>query len=161
MGRLAAIAIRPKRKAPLQELEGVEITRDGGLAGDHAGRDLDRLVTVMTREAWQAALAELGLPADGEDALPWTTRRANLLTDGVALPRAAGGVIAIGEVELEVTDQTWPCRRMEEAQPGLLKALAKDWRGGVTCRVRAPGRVAVDDAVRVLVSPPEVVRRLP
>ncbi len=161
MGRLQAIAIRRKRRAPTEACETAQVTAAGGLIGDHAGRSTDRLVTVMACEAWQAALEELGLPATGAGALPWTVRRANLLTGGVELPRAAGGVIAIGTLTLEVTGQTWPCRRMEEAQPGLLRALARDWRGGVTCKVLVPAAIAIGDPVTVPVSPPEVIRRLP
>ena len=41
------------------------------------------------------------------------------LVEGVTLPRAKGGLIQVGPVHLEITNQTVPCRRMEEAQvPG-------------------------------------------
>ena len=60
-----------------------------------------------------------------------------------------------------MTAQTYPCARMEEARAGLLKALAKEWRGGVTCRVLEGGRIAIGDPVEVLVRPPEVQTRLP
>ena len=79
--------------------------------------------------------------------LPWTTRRANLLVAGVRLPRASGGILQIGSVRLEVTAQTYPCARMEDARPGLLKALAREWRGGVTCRVVEGGRDCHRDPV--------------
>lgn len=161
MAELAGLAVRPERKAPMEIREQVAIGETDGLAGDHAGKYPDRLVTVLAQEAWQAALEELGLPVSGDGALPWTTRRANLLVRGAELPRAAGGVLDVGGVRLEVTGQTWPCKRMEEAQPGLLKALARDWRGGVTCRVLRPGNVTVGDPVEIIVSPPEVVRKLP
>ena len=88
-------------------------------------------------------------------------RRANLLVEGVELPRAKGGAHRVGPVRLEVTGQTYPCIRMEEARAGLLKALARDWRGGVTCRVLSGGPIALGDAVEVLVRPREVVPRLP
>ena len=52
--------------------------------------------------------------------------------------------------------QTYPCARMEEAQAGLLSALAKDWRGGVTCRVLEGGPIALGDPVEVTVRPPRV-----
>lgn len=161
VGRLKAIAIRPARKAPMRALEAVSVSASHGLEGDHAGKSPDRLVTVMSTEAWQDALDALDPPLEAGEHLDWTLRRANLLTVGAALPRAKGGIIRIGELVLEVTGQTWPCKRMEEARPGLLKALARDWRGGVTCSVRDAGPVASGDAVEILLSPPEVKRRLP
>ena len=149
---------RAKRLLPMQEIESGAISVAAGLDGDCKGAKYPRRqITVLEHEAWQAALADLG-----GIALAWTARRANLLVEGVALPRAKGGIIAIGDVRLEVTAQTYPCARMNEARPGLLKALAKDWRGGVTCRVLTGGSIAIGDAVEVLVRPaPEVTPKLP
>ena len=110
----------------------------------------------MAREAWEAALAALGGPH-----LAWTARRANLLVEGVELPRAKGAMLRVGQARLEVTGQTYPCVRMEEARAGLLKALAKDWRGGVTCRVAGGRRDRLGDDVEVLVRRREAVARLP
>ena len=50
---------------------------------------------------------------------------------------------------------------MQEARAGLLKALAKAWRGGVTCRVLEGGGITIGDCVEVLVRPPEAKTRLP
>lgn len=141
----------------MQETGEAAITAAAGLEGDFKGSKYPRRqITVLTREAWEAALADLGPPL-----LPWTARRANLLVEGVSLPKAIGGILAIGDVRLEVTGQTYPCVRMEEARAGLLKALASDWRGGVTCRVLAGGRISLGDVAEVLVRPPETVPRLP
>lgn len=156
-GRLIGIARRPERRAPMQEVAEGSISLAAGLAGDCKGGKFPlRQITVLAREAWQIAAATVGDPG-----LPWTVRRANLLVEGVELPRAKGGILRIGMVRLEVTGQTHPCVRMEEARAGLLKALSRDWRGGVTCRVLSGGPIALVDAVEVLVSPPEVVPRLP
>lgn len=141
----------------MQEIGDGQITLQGGLVGDFKGAKYPRRqITVLAREDWQAALAEIGHPH-----LPWTVRRANLLVEGVELPRAAGGILRIGTVRLEVTGQTYPCARMEEARAGLLSALARDWRGGVTCRVLDGGSISLDDPVEVTVRPPRVERRLP
>ena len=48
------------------------------------------------------------------------------LVAGVRLPRAVGGFLRIGPVRLEVTGETYPCQRMNEACAGLLSTLAKD-----------------------------------
>ena len=127
----------------MQELAEAEVTLDGGVADDFRGRAGRRQVTVLSLESWQAACREAG-----RTELPWTTRRANLLVTGVDL--AAGGVLRIGAVELEVTGETAPCERMDEACPGLRGALTPAWRGGVTCRVRQPGSLAPGVPVSVL-----------
>ena len=156
-GRLIGIARRGVRRAPMQELNEGLITTEGGLIGDFKGAKYPRRqITVLAREDWDAALAEMGRPG-----LPWTVRRANLLVEGVELPRAAGGILRIGPVRLEITAQTYPCARMEEAQAGLLSALARDWRGGVTCRVLDGGPTTLGDSVEVLLRPQRAERRLP
>lgn len=130
--RLLAIAVRQRSRGTMQELAQAEVTREGGVADDFRGRPGRRQVTVLSVESWRAACRQAGQPE-----LPWTTRRANLLVSGVDL--AAVGVLRIGEVELEVTGETAPCERMDEAVGGLRAALTPAWRGGVTCRVRQPG----------------------
>ena len=106
------------------------VSAGAGLAGDHKGDKFpNRGISVLAVEDWLAAIAVLTDLA-GPVPLPWTTRRANFLTAGIALPRGRGSLIRIGAVLLEVTAQTFPCRRMDEAHPGLMKALAPDWRGG-------------------------------
>ncbi|MGE0023031.1 MAG: MOSC domain-containing protein [Hyphomicrobium sp.] len=161
-GRLIAIARRGAVRAPMEEIAEGVISVDGGLAGDHKGAKFPRRrITVLAREDWEAALADLS-SADGLPVrLPWTTRRANLFVEGVRLPRARGAILRVGSVELEVTFPTQPCRRMEEAHAGLLKALHPAWRGGVTCQVLMGGDVRIGDAVEVLSSPPEHEMRLP
>ena len=149
-GRLIGIARRKARRAPIEECALGLITPAEGLAGDCKGAKYPRRqITVIEREGWERALAELGKQ------LPWTTRRANLLVEGIRLPRGAGSIVRIGPAELEVTGQTYPCRRMEEACPGLLSALAKDWRGGITARVLNGGPIALGDPVEVALSRPE------
>jgi MOSC domain-containing protein YiiM len=162
-GRLVGIARREAVRAPMQEIDAGRISIERGLEGDHKGPKFRRRqITVLAREAWEQALAELA-GRDGEPVhLPWTARRANLLVEGIALPKARGAVLSVGPVRLEVTDPTQPCRRMDEARPGLLKALHPDWRGGVTCRVLEGGDIAVGDPVEILLAPPpERALRLP
>ena len=128
----------------MQELESATVSAERGVADDFRGRPGQRQVTLISADVWREVCDELGAE------LPWTTRRANLLVAGVDLPKAAGGVIEIGPVRLEVTMETDPCPRMDEQHEGLTAALVPDWRGGVCCRVLAGGDLAVGDPVRVL-----------
>ncbi|MGI9385679.1 MAG: MOSC domain-containing protein [Methyloligellaceae bacterium] len=149
IGRLVGIARKAKKRAPMEELEQVRITSEGGLDGDFRGSVRNRAVTVLARESWTAALADLAPAMD----LPWTLRRANLLVEGIALPQLVCARLQIGPVLLEIMDETWPCARMEEQHPGLRKALIPDWRGGVVCRVLEGGEVTLGDDVEILPSP--------
>jgi MOSC domain-containing protein YiiM len=161
VGRLIGLARRPHRRAPMETVTQGLITPDGGLEGDHKGpRFPHRRITVLARESWETALADLSDLLGPLD-LAWTARRANLLTEGVALPRAAGGLIRIGPVLLEVTGQTVPCAQMDAAHPGLRKALHPDWRGGVTCAVLEGGEVSLGAPVEIVFAPTERRIRLP
>ena len=161
-GALIGIARKGHRRAAMETLESCTIEKGAGLAGDHSGAKFPkRGVTVLAREAWEAAIADLERADKPVKELTWLARRANLLIEGVMLPRAKGGVVRVGPVILEVTAQTVPCGRMDEAQPGLLKALYPEWRGGICCRVVQGGTVRLGDGVEVLVSPPEQKIDLP
>lgn len=142
-------------------IDAVELVVGGGLEGDHKGGKFPRRgVTVLAVEAWQAAIDELG-DLGGPVPLPWTARRANLLVEGITLPQAKGAILKIGAARIEVTAETYPCRRMGEVHAGLMRALAKEWRGGITCRVLDGGRIAVGDAIEVVSSPKPHRPRLP
>ena len=163
-GTLIAIARRTGRRAPMERLETATIDVGIGLTGDTVGpRHPQRLVTVLAREDWLAAMAALNVrDLVGGIELDWTARRANLLVSGLRLPRAKGAILRIGAVELVVTGQTHPCARMDAVQPGLLKALGSEWRGGVTCAVNNGGDIALGDCAVVVSSPPEQqANRLP
>jgi len=161
-GQLAGIARRDQRRAPMERLREGAITVEAGLNGDHKGRkSRKRAVTVLAEDHWRLALAELSERVGRAVQLEWTARRANLLVAGIDLPRAVGGLIRIGDAELEVTAPCQPCRRMDEVEAGLLKALHPDWRGGVTTRVVRAGRIRLGDPVEVVVRPPMRSRRLP
>jgi MOSC domain-containing protein YiiM len=139
-GRLLGIATRTASSAPMSVLETAEVTTQAGVAGDVRGKPGSRQVTIVAREAWEDACRELGTE------LPWTTRRANLLVEGLSLVKTAGRRLRIGSVRLEVCAETDPCRVMDAQRPGLRAALTPDWRGGVSCRVLESGYVASGDA---------------
>lgn len=131
----------------MRELDEAQVSMETGVADDFRGRPGDRQVTLISSAVWRQVCTEL----DRE--LPWTTRRANFLVDGVELPREPGAIIEVGPVRLRVTMETDPCSRMDEQCPGLREALTPDWRGGVCCRVLSGGKVARGDSVRIVEAP--------
>ena len=149
-GRLLGIARHARPRAPMETVDRATVTRPLGIQGDHRGAVKPggrgrRQVTIITRTAWETALAVLG----GEE-LHWSVRRANLLVDGIDLPREPGTRLHFsGGVVLEVTCECDPCSRMDEIAPGLRQALTPDWRGGINTRVLAEGDLAIGDEVRI------------
>lgn len=145
-GKLIGIAVRSRSRAPMQEVDVVEITEDGGVLNDSRGRPGKRQVTVLAVEDWDAACEVVGKE------LPWTYRRANLLVEGVRLKESTGAIIGLGEVRLEVTGETEPCSRMDEIEQGLQRALTPDWRGGLCCRVLRGGTISNGNPVTIQTS---------
>ena len=142
-GKVLAIARRAATRAPMELLEEAAVTVQAGVAGDARGTLKGRQVTVLCKESWDAACADLG------QELPWTIRRANILVDGLDLANSVGKSIRIRDLTLAITDETDPCQRMEEQVTGLRQALTPDWRGGVTCVVTSDGGISVGDSVEL------------
>ena len=126
----------------------VQVTCEGGIEGDYRGAmrggPYKRQVTVLEREDWDAALAEVGAE------IHWKERRSNLVVEGPGPAATAGARLRIGaDVVLEVTRETDPCERMEALAPGLKAALLPDWRGGVCSFVVSEGVIAIGDVVTI------------
>ena len=148
-GTLRGIARHAFPRAPMEVLDHVHVTREGGLAGDFrgairpGGKDR-RQVSMIAADKWLAVIEELGTVVE------WQERRANLLLDGIELPQRAGAVIRIGaDVRLEITCECDPCSRMDAIVPGLKAVLMPDWRGGALARVLDGGNIRVGDLVSI------------
>ena len=144
MGRLIGIARREQKRAEMEVLQDAEISEQTGVANDFRGKPGKRQVTVISAESWTDTCEDLG------QEIPWTTRRANLLIEGIELPHRTGDVIEIGDVRLLVTMEVDPCSRMEEQFDGLRAALTPEWRGGVACTVLKGGSIRLGDDVSLL-----------
>jgi MOSC domain-containing protein YiiM len=140
-GRLIAIARHDRSHGDLEELETIDISVERGLSGDFRGASPGRQVSILSKINWDEACETLG------ETLPWTTRRANLLVDGLDLQDSIGAVIRISEVGLKITEECKPCSRMEAARPGLRAALGPHWRGGVLAVVVTGGQINRDDVI--------------
>ncbi len=141
--KLIAIAIKPAHGAPLELVESAEVTISEGLVGN-VEQASHRRVTLLSKEQWAEVTAEAG--AD----LPWQTRRANLLVEGIPLASLKGKMIRIGDVELNINGETKPCGQMDDAHDGLQGILKPECRGGMHASVQKGGTMRAGDAVVVV-----------
>ncbi|MCB2383958.1 MULTISPECIES: MOSC domain-containing protein [Shewanella] len=147
MPKLLAIAYKTVKRGPMNEVLCANVTQLSGVEKDVFGRPGKRQVTVLSKIQWQQACHSI------EADLPWTTRRANLLVDDLVFSSAdVGKHLQIGDLRLEITGETDPCKKMEIAHVGLEAALTPDWRGGVTCRVLNDAMIHLGDEI-TLVNP--------
>ena len=136
------MAIRNRPRIAMQSINSAQITVDHGILGDFRGTQKDRQITILSESDWLNACQQI------DTKLPWTTRRANLLIDGVEFDESwVGRKLRIGTVELVVTRQTIPCSMMDAQHLGLTAALAIDWRGGICCNVVNPGHIKLGDQI--------------
>lgn len=144
MSTLKSIAIKTNPRVTMQQQDGAEITIEKGITGDFRGSQTDRQITILSESAWQKACDSVN--AD----LPWITRRANLLIDGVEFSAEdIGKTVLIGEAALKITQETKPCSLMDQLHQGLRNALTPEWRGGVCCKVVKAGLIQVGDRIEI------------
>jgi MOSC domain-containing protein YiiM len=142
-GLVEAIHLRPAARMPTRSVASALAIQQRGLVGDHAGTGR-REITLVSREAWDAACAELGRSLDP------AVRRANLVVSGLPLGELIGQCLAIGQVRIELVGETRPCELMDDlGGVGLCAALRPERRGGVHGRILAGGTIAVGDVVTV------------
>ena len=120
--------------------ESGELVPGVGLKGsaDRGGR---RQVTLVSLERWEELMNHVGGNL-GPDA-----RRANLVLSNVNLENSRGRVLCIGTSRLRIAGETRPCEQMEQAAPGLQRAMRERCGGGVFAEVLTAGTVAVGNKV--------------
>ena len=139
-GTVLALALRPEKGGAMALAESISLTPENGVIGDH-GTSKNRQVTLLDEANWIAACEEISTK------LPWTARRANILVQGIDLPKLVEQRVWVGTALVEVIGEVDPCYVMDAAQNGLKDALKTDWRGGVYARVIESGVVAPDDKI--------------
>lgn len=155
-GVVAGIALHRELEGAMEGISEAFVTYESGIEGDirgSGGHNRKRQVTVLFWENWLQACREIG-----ED-IYWFARRANVLITPFSSispgPWMIGWYIVFDSSEgtgavLEITGELKPCRRMDEVYPGLQEFLAKDWRGGVTCRVKREGKIRYASTFRLV-----------
>lgn len=151
MGTLLGIAYKLEKRGKMITVDHATVSVKKGVESDIRGDAGKRQVTVLAKSGFDTACSEVGKLLD------WTTRRANLLIDGIELTGKSGHFLSIGNLILEITGETAPCYRMDEQCDGLKEALKPDWRGGVTCRVIREGTINLGDLVSISDSAPNIL----
>ena len=144
MSQIKAIAIKSTSRAPMQTIDDAEVTVEKGISGDFRGSAKDRQITILAESSWLKACETV------DSDLPWTTRRANLLIDAMEFSATdIGRKVTVGDVELEITQETNPCALMDQQLQGLKSALTPAWFGGASCKVLKAGSIKVGDRVKI------------
>lgn len=139
-GELRAIWRKRVKRGPMDPQTSAVLVAGRGLEGN-ANQGGRRQVTILEEERWAEALQEAGAT------LPTSARRANLVISGLRLAGTRGRILRIGPTRLQIWTECTPCEQMDEAFPGLQRALRPDWRGGACAQVLEGGAIKVGDAV--------------
>lgn len=139
-GALVAIWIKRAHRGVMDPAPAAELIPGRGLVGN-ADQGRRRQVTLIEQETWERLMDELD--ADVSPA----ARRANLMVRGVPLAGTRGMLLRIGECLLKIGGETKPCERMDEALPGLRRAMYDRWGGGAFAEVLEGGTIHVGDPV--------------
>ncbi|MFN7116706.1 MAG: MOSC domain-containing protein [Saprospiraceae bacterium] len=144
IGKVEWIGLRPKHKAPVETVDEVMVTVEGGLEGDHYSKSGgNRQVTLLQSEHLAAMASILQL-----DTIDPALMRRNIVVSGINLQAFADRQFQIGEVILEMTGICHPCSRVEQnLVPGAYNAMRG--HGGVTAKVIQGGTIRVGDAVQL------------
>ena len=142
-GRLEAIWRKRMRRGPMDTVERATLKAHHGLNREYG-------------PGWETAsdahrtgsMASLNGTARGDTAP--ATRRANLLLSRIRLVQSRQRTLSIGACHIRILGETKPCEQMEEACPGLQKAMYPAWVGGAFGEVLDDGTIAVGDPVRWL-----------
>jgi MOSC domain-containing protein YiiM len=139
-GLLWGIFVKRAKRGPMDRAERAVLVAGRGIV-NNANQGGRRQVTILEAERWAEATAELG------STLAPSARRANLLISNLRLAGSRGRILAIGPCRLRIFGETRPCERMDEALPGLRRALNPDWRAGAFAEVLTGGEIALGDGV--------------
>ena len=142
-GRVEKLWIKRAKRGPMDPAEELAVVRRTGIRtnADWGGR---RQITVIEKERWDAMMAQLG----GAHVDP-SARRANVMVSGCDLGDTRHQILHLGDVRVQIVNETRPCERMDEAFAGLRRAMAEPWNGGAYGIILDDGVIRIGDPVRL------------
>lgn len=138
-GEVVTIWLKRFRRGPMDRVLFAEAVPGRGLAGN-ANQGGKRQITLIDEGRWKEACEEVGIDVDP------SARRANVMLRGIDLENMRGRLLRIGPCVVRIYNETRPCEKMEEAQPGLRRALQPRWRAGAYGEIVEGGVIRVGDA---------------
>lgn len=145
-GKVEWIGIRPVHKAPMETVQEVSVTLEGGLMGDHYSKNGGNRQVTLVQAEHIAAMASILQVKSIDPAL----LRRNIVVSGINLLAFADRQFQIGDVILEMTGICHPCSRVEQnLVPGAYNAMRG--HGGITAKVIQGGTIRMGDAVKLVV----------
>ncbi|HVQ70484.1 MAG TPA: MOSC domain-containing protein [Bradyrhizobium sp.] len=151
-GVIRHLHITPRAFLPMRSLPELDLVAGKGIEGDRymIGRE-EGFYSGKPEEGRQITLFEIetliALKRDaGIDLAPEEHRR-NVTTEGVPLTHLVGEQFWLGEVLLEATRLSIPCRHIEEVTgKSIFDPLIN--RSGLNCKILKGGTIRVGDMVR-------------
>ena len=139
-GEIVALWLKRAHGRPMESVPAIELVAGKGIRGnlDQGGW---RHVTILGEEAWQTAIAELGVDVDP------SARRANVLVRGIDLYDTRGRTLKLGSTSIRIGGETRPCQQMDDAEMGLRQALSPRWRAGAFGQIVEGGSIRIGDRV--------------
>ncbi|HKS38762.1 MAG TPA: MOSC domain-containing protein [Verrucomicrobiae bacterium] len=151
-GRIASLHLHPVDPgAPLTAVESFEVEIDKGIVGEpryfgrtnRTGKPARRQVSLIERELIAGHATALGVRTIHPGAV-----RSNIETLGIDLVALIGHEVELGEAVLFFYEARTPCAKMDAICAGL-RALMENNRQGVLAQVVRPGRIRVNDWIKL------------
>jgi MOSC domain-containing protein YiiM len=136
MAKISHIFRAPKKRLPMEEVEGARVIKNFGLEGCAHARPAGgpRQVLLVDRETLEAMDLRPGIV------------RENITTEGMDVNSLAmNQELRIGDVRLLVSEICHPCDQLEKVRPGLRREMRG--RRGMLCRVLEGGTIRRGDRI--------------
>lgn len=149
-GKVQALHLCPRSFLPMRTVESLTLLTDKGIEGDRYCRaegfysdrpEPGRQITLFEMETLEA------LQRDHKVALKPEEHRRNITTQGVPLNHLVGKRFRIGEVLLEATRLSTPCRHIEQITGKEIFTLLLN-RSGLHARIICGGVIHAGDIIR-------------